>query len=187
MRGVNYNCIAYQTLEDRDNADEVERDGPYMCKSKNAWLTEGYYFWDDNIDFAKDWGKVYRDRGCIIIECKLNFSRLLDLVGSTSSHKEFEQLFKVVQERGGNKDRWKFGDIVRFLREMNKKRSGVFPYEGIRVEDYPKTALRIYYSDKGQEFMLCGKRIQICLFAKNSLILPSGVRVVYPEKYVMED
>lgn len=47
----------YQTLEDKDNDEEIERHGPYFCSvyeidgspkkgSKEPWLGGGYYFWD---------------------------------------------------------------------------------------------------------------------------------------------
>ena len=47
----------YQTLEDRQNYEEVEQHGPYFCSvtypngilkkgSKQPWLGSGYYFWD---------------------------------------------------------------------------------------------------------------------------------------------
>ena len=37
---------AYQTLENRSNPDQIEEQGPFLCRHKNAWLGEGYYFWD---------------------------------------------------------------------------------------------------------------------------------------------
>ena len=45
-------CVIYQTLEDRDNYDEVEECGPFPCCSSNAWLGKGCYFWDDEIIVA---------------------------------------------------------------------------------------------------------------------------------------
>ena len=48
---------AYQTLEDRDNPDEIETNGSYRCRSSNAWLGIGYYFWDSNAQWANEWGE----------------------------------------------------------------------------------------------------------------------------------
>ena len=35
---------AYQTLENRNNPDKIEEQGPFLCSHKNAWLGKGYYF-----------------------------------------------------------------------------------------------------------------------------------------------
>ena len=48
----------YQTLENRDNADEVERDGPFLCNRKNAWLGTGYYFGDTFVELAGGGGRA---------------------------------------------------------------------------------------------------------------------------------
>ena len=42
----------YQTLEDKDNLDEVELDGPFPCRHKGAWLGFGSYLWDTRVDWA---------------------------------------------------------------------------------------------------------------------------------------
>ena len=41
----------FQTLEDRNNPDEVESQGPFIC-TNNPWLGKGYYFWDTFLDLA---------------------------------------------------------------------------------------------------------------------------------------
>ena len=59
----------YQTLEDRQNYDDVEKHGPYFCCARDAngtpksgvkepWLGEGYYFWDTRIADAQWWGNT---------------------------------------------------------------------------------------------------------------------------------
>ena len=56
------NRIIYQTVEDRGNPDYVEQHGPFICTNKNAWLGEGYYFWDTIIELAHWWGNLcYKD------------------------------------------------------------------------------------------------------------------------------
>ena len=48
---------AYQTLENRNNPDKIEEQGPFLCSHKNAWLGKGYYFWDSFIENAHWWGQ----------------------------------------------------------------------------------------------------------------------------------
>lgn len=45
--------ILYQTVEDRNNPDDVEQHGPFLCTNKMAWLGHGYYFWDTFINLAR--------------------------------------------------------------------------------------------------------------------------------------
>ena len=47
---------AFQTLEDMDNIDIVELNGPFPCIHKGAWLGYGCYLWDSRIEWAIDWG-----------------------------------------------------------------------------------------------------------------------------------
>ena len=53
------NRIIYQTVEDRGNPDYVEQHGPFICTNKNAWLGEGYYFWDTNRVFTTDYYSIF--------------------------------------------------------------------------------------------------------------------------------
>lgn len=59
----------YQTLEDRNNDNEIETHGPYFCSLhddkgqikhgiKTPWLGEGYYFWDTRKEDAQWWGEI---------------------------------------------------------------------------------------------------------------------------------
>lgn len=34
----------FQAVKDLDNPDEIEQNGPFKCRRKDAWLGEGYYF-----------------------------------------------------------------------------------------------------------------------------------------------
>lgn len=56
--------VLYQTLEDRDNVDYVEANGPFLGNVRDRWLGKGYYFWDTFIDAAHYWGFVsYKVKG----------------------------------------------------------------------------------------------------------------------------
>ncbi len=50
--------VLYQTVSDRDNADYIEDNAPFRCERKDAWLGEGYYFWDTLIKNAHWWGEI---------------------------------------------------------------------------------------------------------------------------------
>ena len=103
----------YQTLEDRQNDEEVEDHGPYFCSeryangilksgTKEPWLGEGYYFWDTRIADARWWGDtVYSSKGYII--CKTTYDQnsplLYDLVGDIRQFDEFIECAKLIKEQ----------------------------------------------------------------------------------------
>ena len=47
----------FQAIKDLDNPDEIEQNGPFKCRRKDAWLGEGYYFWDSFVELAQWWGR----------------------------------------------------------------------------------------------------------------------------------
>lgn len=92
----------YQTLEDRENPDEIERNGPFPCNWENTWLGNGYYFWDTFLENAHWWGKQPRYKGRYII-CEASFDYNLetcfDLVGTTEHLLDFEKSYKLVKNK----------------------------------------------------------------------------------------
>ncbi len=83
---------AYQTLEDRDNRDDVEASGPFICKRADAWLGDGYYLWDTNIQWAHEWGmNSFKRNGkeYLIGKCQVDTNNnCFDLVGSVANQQE---------------------------------------------------------------------------------------------------
>ena len=47
----------FQAIKDLDNPDEIEQNGPFKCRREDAWLGEGYYFWDSFVELAHWWGR----------------------------------------------------------------------------------------------------------------------------------
>ncbi|MBK9689303.1 MAG: hypothetical protein IPO65_16695 [Saprospiraceae bacterium] len=72
----------YQTLENRGNQDYVENNGPFLCSRNNAWLGNGYYFWDSFIENAHWWGwKVKKfTNGYFICEAFYDFEKQFVLI-----------------------------------------------------------------------------------------------------------
>ena len=93
---------AYQTLEDRDNIDYVENEGPFKCTRSDAWLGHGYYFWDTNIDWAINWGnKSFKRTGkeYIIGHSKIDLSnKCFDLVGNVQHEIDFKNSFEIFKK-----------------------------------------------------------------------------------------
>jgi hypothetical protein len=50
-------------MDDRGDRRYAEINAPFECEHKDAWLGKGYYFWDNSIHRAHDWGRnAYKGR-----------------------------------------------------------------------------------------------------------------------------
>ncbi len=89
---------AYHTIENRGNLDYVLDNAPFICTREDAWLGNGYYFWDTNVAWAKKWGRdayLSRSKGFWILLCQLDLRQnCLDLFGSVADK---QLLVKVLQ------------------------------------------------------------------------------------------
>ncbi len=172
----------YQTLEDRNNPDYFEMNGPHRCTSNKTWLGVGYYFWDSEINWAHNWGKTQYKKH-MIFEGKIKYDEtVFDLFGNpihrTSMWGWREELLlknpKIREE-----------DLTVYnILEFAKKRGGFeTKYNAIRAADYPKEQTAVKFLPWRKEFTYIGvERVQFCLLNKNNLISHSFV-VIYPEKY----
>ncbi len=174
------NVEGYQTLEDRDNPDDIENHGPYKCRNTNAWLGHGYYFWDSNIDWAHEWGRSsYRNKYIICAAGIVIDSNCFDLAGSVAHQMEFLKIIEAFRISGklGNKKDVFVGQILELMKNNN-----LLDYRSIRANDDKKT-VQIKFTPNNRETTTLLKRTQICLIDKTSLTLHT-FKIRYPEKYL---
>ena len=177
----------FQTLEDRNNPDEVEKQGPFKC-TKNPWLGNGYYFWDSFIELAHWWGKQGYKNNYIICQSSYdnNPEMIFDLVGNTEQLIEFKQYVKVLKETYKNKY-----ITVSFVIEYMKKHHD-FQYKAIRAnpinstnrDEYLKSQ-RLRFSQKNVSYIELTPPLQICIINK-SYIGDKNFKIIYPETYCNE-
>ncbi len=176
---------AYQTLEDRDNIDEIELDGPFECRRNDAWLGFGYYFWDTNIEWAISWGeKSYKPRHkeFVIGRCRINLdNNCFDLVGCVQHWNDLVEVLKVMRESKKIKNRKDeiVPNVITFM-----KKNGIFNYNSIRASDMHNNTIKLRFNENKPEYMAINQRVQICVINKKNVIL-RPFSVVYPEKYVI--
>lgn len=176
---------AYQTLEDRDNIDEIETDGPYICTRRDAWLGTGYYFWDSNMDWAISWGEnsyLRFQKEYVIGRCWIDLSqKCFDLLGNVAHQLELKEVIEVMKNSGKIRQgqRLIMPNIIEFL-----KRNEIFPYKSIRIGDNNET-IQIHFNDqkRKREYMLINQRVQICVIERKDVIL-QPFDVIYPERYL---
>lgn len=92
----------YQTLEDRNNPDEVESQGPFLCNRKDAWLGNGYYFWDSFIENAHWWGKEgARYKSYLICESSFHLNeKCFDLYDNPEHIKNLIEIINIMKING---------------------------------------------------------------------------------------
>ncbi|MEZ0607673.1 hypothetical protein ACAW74_04105 [Fibrella sp. WM1] len=168
----------YQTLEDQENADYIEQYGPFVCKRPDAWLGDGYYFWDSNIDWAHDWGDYYSQNGYVICSSQIRLDEtVFDLFGNVKHQQLFERAYIALRER--TRSEVTVPQVINAMKMLK-----AFPFHAIRAFDEPRTVSTIRYNHKRPEQLIIGQRVQICLVNKNNL-LSQTFRIVFPEKYVI--
>lgn len=171
--------IGYHTLEDRNNVDHIEEWGPQQCTRINAWLGDGYYFWDGDIYWAHDWGKNY-SKGYLVFSGEILINEnTYDLVGNVLHKKEFYEVINIMKNEGYLKSLQNVtvAKVIEYL-----KRYIGFEYNSIRAADYPRSAFKVSFGGKNGEFMYLNERVQICLITKKNLSLQS-FRAIFPEEY----
>lgn len=182
---------AYQTLEDRD-IHKVESEGPFPCFRKNAWLGNGYYFWESFIENAHWWGNegaFYKD-GYIICESSFNLNddRCFNLVDNPVHLQQFNEIKRILTEKNLYKEKeTTVARVINYLKQI-----GVFHFEAIRVFGINSVGLGSSFSNRTIFVYKNGKRmlqyldstpaIQINFFTKKSLSR-EGFKIVYPPEY----
>ncbi len=167
----------FQTLEDRDNPDEVEQHGPYQS-AKSHWLGRGYYFWYRNINRAHWWGRTwYNGNPYIICQAKAVFEKesFFDLYDNPEHCEFFEQYANKLKAYYHKK-------IIRasyVLYDMRK--NGNFPFKIIRVETSNCGGDQRYYFNE-HSFLNTNKAIQLCIYDKS---LIHDYHIVYSTDYTI--
>lgn len=182
----------YQTIRDSQNPREIETIGPFLCNREDAWLGEGFYFWEEYIENAKFWGKVGYNNDYMITRAVgyFNSSNCFDL--TTSEHRaEMRKLKDLFLKHGLSSDEEElrkkcFKEIIDYLRLEIK----IFQYSALKIDGAgSKSYLRendnqIIFSkrDKKRSFIDLEPPIQICIYDLRKVGF-SNYKVIYPVEY----
>ncbi|MBS7787652.1 hypothetical protein KIH23_10115 [Flavobacterium sp. CYK-55] len=178
----------FQTLENRDNPDYVEYNGPFICKWTNAWLGTGYYFWEAFVENAHWWGKSHLNGNYMICEanCCLNENEYFDLVGDTTHMKFFHETVLEMKKQGLINKKTTVSKILQHMRDVSKvlKVDAVraFGIHSISEHLHPKNIFRMLFEPNKKQYLDFKPPIQICFFKKSGLNM-CGYRVIYPDEF----
>jgi hypothetical protein len=179
----------YQTLEDRDNPDEVEQNGPFVCRRKGAWLGEGHYFWESFIQNAHWWGEECNDYlyGYVICSAYYDLDDIncFNLVDNPEHINLFIKAIELMREKNLFSTNTTVSRVINFLKNDLK----FFKYHATRVygvnSKKRESAYHVFLNFKAGDYQYLDLRpaIQICFYEKNSLNL-RNYKIVYPDKYI---
>ena len=175
-----FKTVGHQTLEFRNNTDDVEKNGPFPVENvSTSFLGSGYYFWDNHIELAHWWGDWRIKKQYIIGECEIGVERndFFDLVGSRDDQINLQNIIDKL-----NLKDLSIGEIIEVLKGMEKNVTGIFPYKAIRaVDNSIKLSFSqekyLFQSDKAS-FSILSPMYMICLLDKKELLL-SPFKVIF--------
>lgn len=180
----------YQTLEDRENPDQIENEGPFICRADGAWLGHGYYFWDTHIELGHWWGlRAYGIDSYVICRAYCNLDNTCwDLIGNGQHRLDFEKACNLIVDEGlSDKEKLIVPNVIEYL-----KRKKQFPYKAIRTlsmdtiqpnQTEEWLVLKIKFKQSKNSYLDLRPAIQLCLFEKRGLSLKDYF-IVFPDNYV---
>lgn len=157
----------FQTLEARGNHQDLVAKAPYLCDRKDAWLTEGYYFWEAYIDLAHAWGESAHRGKYVILSTTLhcNPSKVLNL----NDPNQLTLFESYTRELGKKYPIDNVQQVLRYMMEMHR-----FPYQAIStraersfdVRKHHRLRNSLKFSSKYKAYLDLRPQIQWCVIDK---------------------
>lgn len=172
-------------MEDRDNLDYIEANGPFLGNLRDRWLGPGFYYWDTFINSAHFWGwvsykKFRKDYVIAKSEISLPPAQTLNLLEPTDLLKfktwvsEFENTFPQTN-----------ATIEKVIVHIQHIMGDSFPYIAIRAlfnDCINKEEFQDRISPNGKAYIDLQPPIQVCIKDK-SVVGENNFKVIYPTNY----
>ena len=181
--------ILYQTLENRDNPDYVEKWGPFVCKWPNTWLGTGYYYWDTFLVNAHWWGNNRYNSNHIICQCECDFDveKCYDLVGCPEQLLDFDDCVQDLRRKNLLTNETTVARVIAHMKDTLK----IFQFEAIRVyginsisdkKENDGYIYRLHFEVGRPQYLDVKPAIQICIYKKNGLGL-KNYHIIFPDEF----
>lgn len=124
-----FSTKGHHACEDRAPGDHKK--APFYCNSGHAFLGRGYYFWEDDLPYAKYWGGLrYKSNGkeYLVIEAPLqcDYQYFFDLVGVKAHVNFLVDVKKHLAQRKPELHGWPIGRVIEFLKRASLDKTGMF-------------------------------------------------------------
>jgi len=156
-------------------SEVIIKTAPFLSENnKRQWLTQGYYFWIEDIDLAHWWGSNSVKGDYAILTAKLNLDSTdlsyLDLISSPLHIKYLKKLISKylnkMSKSCGNRYEPTISEVIDHYREKAKDIPEVFPFIGISCCDDSKTMQRKFINcGNSKDVIALNERHQICIFS----------------------
>ena len=155
---------AYHSCLNKNGLNYIKRNAPFLSKKEHQWLSQGYYFWMDVVDWAVDWNK----NGVVIrFELDLSYdseSEIFDLSGN-GEHVRALEAFAIEYKAMNNLTREPcVSELIEGLRALE-----TFKFQAVKVNDFRKGRNIDFLNleDRHEKLNTSG-RIQMCVFNKKT-------------------
>lgn len=163
-----HTCLNIGTDED------LLKNSPFIgihnpIEDKHQFLGTGYYFWDDNIEMARIWGKKHCNNSYVIIETEIdiNQDKCFDLVGNRKHMKALLSIVNHLKLYGYHKEKWVISQCIEFLKDKELNELFEFNYECVRAIDYVKpreyNPQKYLFVKNTDHYTILNPKIAICI------------------------
>lgn len=115
------------------------------------FLGEGYYYWEENIEVAHNWGKRHYKSNYNIVQyknCTIPQSDVLDFLNRRDL-KYFKNLIEIYTKRRPESKKWFIANWIEFFKKLQRENLENFPFKYFRAdENHPD--IRINNEMKGK-------------------------------------
>jgi hypothetical protein len=179
--------VIYQTLQNWGNPQLILQEGPFICTSDDAWMGDGYYFWDTFKELAHWWGESQHNNNYIICGgiCDFDPKLCLDLHGEPEDIALVSALHQVMIDENLVTDNFTLNELITYMRQI-----GLFHYTAIRMSVvgsftprvWNKYIVRMHIKKDDKRFIDFLPPIQICFYEKDCMNL-TEFGIFYPDHY----
>lgn len=173
----------YQTIRAYGQPKDLERQGPFVCTRRDAWLGEGCYYWETFIEHAHWWGHKSYAGSYYICKSELSIprDRLYDLEDSDTLM-EFDEIVRELEKVHPDKE-ITVPFVIQYLKKVVH-----FPYKAIKARFEGAKSKRSKAADGDYLYINMTYRsscldrkphIQVCLLDK-STIGKGNYKIIYP-------
>lgn len=179
----------YHTCEANGGPGIVAEHAPFLSQNNaRQWLTQGYYFWIEDIHFAHVWGRQSINGDYAIVRSKVKFGDEdhLDLIGSPLHIRYFKSLISKYLEKMKAEfdERYEptVHEVIAQYRKWAEKKPDLFPFKAISCCDDSKHLKRKFIKPNSEEMLALNERQQLCLFQGNRDLIHEK-ELVHPEDW----
>jgi hypothetical protein len=186
------NYLLHHACRCTGGPEYVLQEGPFYSAydettRQTPFLGSGYYFWDDNLEMARKWGRIHYENNYFVIEadCRIPSELVLDLVGNRTDLRFFCQCLEMFKAYGHARECWSVSQIIEFMKKLSvssKNFQGMFPFQAIRAVDHSAREaahekIKFSHEKERGQYMLTNPRILVC-FPHVKRVFLDGVRLI---------